>query len=295
MKFKDLYKLSAFFLLGCSIGGASFVFLYKNTGKNEDFDIKYNIVQIKTDTVFVTDEQVANKKIFAAGVFIPNKNTIKISYFVTKSTNPETMIFCKAANRQIPFVKRHELEHARKANLTKNTYFFTPENRARIAAQNEIIAPAAEIIEAIDMKYRTRLYPSGMRQYAKKAYKEILESAKKQNMSMPIDFNNQEIADITIKNALNAFLASTKRGIYKKTIKKAFQNPPKTFKYQTNNLCNPFQGYYFEPQNQKWEPLWQFESSHGKVNLWKAASDKQKQILLNSIDSLITEITGKQR
>jgi len=39
--------------------------------------------------------------------------------------------------------------------------------------------------------------------------------------------------------------------------------------------------------------MWQFESKHGPVNIWDAASSEQKKKLINTVDSIVMVLTGQ--
>ena len=225
-----------------------------------------------------------------------NQNTGKIiiKHFETNSTNPRTVRFCNNNNAQATLVLRHEKEHARKANITKNLWYYSPKTRGMIAAQSEIIAPAAEIIEALDYRYEMKLPIPSNRKFIKKADRLIITEAKKQNLQWPLDFNNQQIADIIIQCATEQFLNEINRGLYKTSIYNAIQTQ-KPGIYVTNNLCNEYNKFLFNPRLNLWAPLWQFESRAGSVNLWNAASQEQKNKMLTTIDSLVCAIAGKNQ
>lgn len=296
MKFKTLYSLAATMAITLGIGMYSYV---KTGDKNiqkqpANTGIKYNCSQIstRTDTIVITEEMLKNRQIIAAGVFMPNSGVIKINYMTTNSENKNIQEYCDRNNRQARLVLRHEMEHARKANLTKNTWWYPPHTRGEIAAQNEIIAPAAEIIEAIDYRSETnQAYPTN-RSFIRRADMLITQYANQNKLDWPLDFNNREIANIIIQCATDRFVSEIKRGVYKATIMRAMQfGRPQA--YVTNNLCTTLIQTAFLPQYGIWAPMWNFESRRGQVNIWQASSYAQRKKLINTVDSVINEIAGK--
>lgn len=292
MKFEKLYDIAFFFVIGCVIG-ATAIELKPNKKEKKYIIERLDTLTTRIDTTYITKEDLENKKVIVGGTFCSAKNTINIYYIKPKDTAQKTINYCNAVNKQIRYVKVHELEHAKKANLVENPHFFLPKTRAKIAAQNEIIAPAAEIIAALDLSYITKAKPANMRWFIKNAYNEMSQTLKKQ--PRPIDLNKQEVADIIIKHSLLFFLSEVKRGSYIGTMKREYNRIPNDFYYPPIDNCNIKQRIEFKPHLDEWAPLWQFNTKQGDVNIWNVASDKQKSILLNSIDSLVTKITGKQR
>lgn len=297
MTFKTLYFLTATFIMVFGTGA----YLHNFTGNkhtkkpvNTGINIKYinTSIRTQTDTVLITDEMLANHTIIAAGVFMPRDGIIKINYLKPASSTPRTISFCETNNLQIPLVRRHEIEHARKAILTKNIWHYSPITRGRIASQNEIIAPAAEIIEALDYRYQTgQAFPT-RKPFIKKADRLITNIALRDKLKWPLDFNNPKLADIIMQCATERFLAETNRGLYKTTIKEAMLHTIPN-RYITNDMCKIQQTLCFYPEFNLWGPLWQFESLHGDVNIWDNASQTQKEKLLHATDSVIQQITGK--
>ncbi len=301
MKFSKIYRLTASFVAGIVIGGILFsdAPAENNIKKDEKKPEKTGKVicpniALQYDTVYVTDDMIDNFKVMSAGVFMPYSGRVHISYFKTDSRRPITQRFCSQSNDQIRLVRRHELEHVRKANLTKNTVHFSPTVRAAIAAQNEIMAPASEIIEALDYHYETgHPYPTN-KSFILYADREITDLAMRQNLSWPLDFNNPQIADIVMKYAAFRFFSEINRGLYKKTLSRAVELNNKKDVYITNNMCDDCAPIMFHPEIGMWAPLWQFKSLRGDVNIWNAASIAQKQQLLRSVDSIVQKITGKK-
>lgn len=284
MKFKKIYYLASF----CVLYFCANTQMRHTLPKEKKLDKKIIELSIKTDTVIITDEIVKENRPVASGVYLPNSNKIILKYFKTNSTNNKTQQFCATNNNQLRLTLRHEKEHAIKSYLTKDTWRHPPMTRGAIAAQNEIIAPAAEIIEALDYKYEKGVSIPTNRLFIKKAEKQITEIATKQNLTWPLDFNNQQIADIIIECATEHFLKEISRGIYKTTILNAVQNKStnKFFFYDPHNKPDY---WTFIPEQGKWAPLWQFTSKNGNANIWNAASQTQKQKLLNTVDSVVCQ------
>lgn len=292
MKFKRLYNFNYIINLGvlsCFFGAL----LNTKTPVKTHVSYKETYIKITTDTVIITDNMLRNKEIIASGTFFAKQGIITLKYFKTYSDRQKTKYFCEYNNSQTRLVLRHETEHARKANLTKNTWMYPPITRGFIAAHNEIVAPAAEIIEALDYKYETgQSFPTN-KAFIKKAEEQITKITTKQKLNWPLDFNNPQIADIIIECATERFLEEVKRGLYTTTIKKEIEQR-KIEKYETNNLCNQLAIFLFRPEENNWTAMWQLESQRGSVNLWDSASQKQKQKLTDSIAVIITNITGQK-
>lgn len=292
MKFNFLYSLSATILLGLNTNLVlSLVSFYNEKPVNAGNLPSY--IYEQTDTIKVSDDMMKKAGSFAAGVFMPESGKIKLYYFQHIGTNTKVRNFCNSNNRQMRLVLRHEKEHARKANLTKNIWYYSPNTRGAIAAQNEIVAPAAEIIEALDYRFETgHRFPTN-KNFIKKADDLIIKAATEQRLTWPLNYNNQQLADIIMECATERFVSETKRGLYKTTIKNAINNCDIPRKYITNNLCNEYNQIIFCPHLGAWGQMWQFESKHGPVNIWDAASSEQKKKLINTVDSIVMVLTGQ--
>ncbi len=247
----------------------------------------------RPDLVYITDTLNVNaenfehlRKTAAAGLFTPSKNQITIFYFDTNETDPRIRNYCENNNRMIPLTRRHETEHARKAALTKLTLLQTPETRGKIAASNEIIAPAAEIIEALDWHHtHGRAFPA-TKKFIRDADRNIVAIMDSLNLSWPVDFNNQAIADAVITHALERFSSEFNRGQYLTTVRRAIQEVPNT-KYTPNKSCDISQFFLFAPYYGDWGPLWEFDSFRGNVNIWNAASENKKKELQIALDKFV--------
>ncbi len=295
MNLKILYSLATTIIIGTSIISHqdNESFLQKrpvNTGPK----LFNTHIHIETDTIVITDDMIKNKNIVAGGIYFPYLGTIKVNYMITKTDCAKTRYFCRTNNAQIPLTIRHETEHARKTNLTKNTWHYPPATRGAIAAQNEIIAPAAEIIEALDYRYKTGTpYPTP-KNFIRRANKKILGIVAKYNLDWPLDFNNPKIATIIMQCATEQFLSEINRGVYRNTILHAVEQEPSERYYITNNLCNHLNAVMFNPQWDAWAPLWEFTSIRGPVNLWNATNDTQHKKLTNTVDSIVRTIAGQK-
>lgn len=293
MKFKKNFSWSISLILAATCTATPF--LVQNQPDNQPVKKTKIYPKLKTrmDTLNITDEHFKkfNCK-YAAGKFEARTNTVVIYYFNPQSNDPMIHRYCKNNNNLIPLTMRHETEHARKANLTKNVEKFDSFTRGRIAAMNEIMAPAAEIIEAIDYRHKNHKAFPTRKNMIKNADKQIVNATNDSMMYTPIDFNQEVVADIVLENALQRFLGETARGIYVGTLRREL-NGKKTKNYKQNNQCSDLRAALFLPNSGMWAPLWEFESERGPVNLWVAASQKQRQRILNSVDSTIYKISGK--
>lgn len=298
MKFKTLYHIGGVFIIGLVIGaGINLANLsHKKTEKkpvNAGKNIVCPTIKIQYDTIDITDDMLGRNRVIPAGVFKPKNGIIKLFYLKTTSTKKHVQNYCKQNNTQSILIRRHELEHARKANLTKNIFMFSPRIRGAIAMQNEMIAPAAEIIAAIDYQYKTGHPFPAYRGFVKDAVVDIINAANAQNMKWPIDFNNPKIATIVMQHSQKRFFDELGRGVYKTTVKNAICGHKTNEAYITNNLCDKNAPMFFRPEFCMWAPMWDFESIHGRTNIWFNADDKIKQDLLNKIDSVLNEFAGQ--
>lgn len=289
MKFRYLAHLSVSFILGVTSIIAAQTTQENNskkpanTGKTQLRPLKYI-----TDTVYVTPETKITK--CAAGRFVPATNTIIIYYFIPKTPNEQLEKTCNLNNTSKRYVLRHEYEHARKAALTKHTEHLSPMTRARVAALNEVMAPAGEIVEAIEAQhYETQTEKPG-RKFIKNALTEINDQCKPNNIS-PY-FYTQQVADIIMKHATQHYVNQTADGTYIHGLRKAYFNNKKSA-YKPNLECAKINKAMFIPQVNMWAPLWDFETKYGTINLWELATKKQKQEMMQKIDSIIYKTTGQ--
>ena len=296
MKKKYLYSLLSTYLfaaVGASLSSCNELNASANTAQPKKKQInkvciyKKPELKLRIDTLNVSDDNL--KKITtqgAAGVFFPGTNTVLVYHFNPASDSAYIQRYCEHNNNLRALVTRHELEHARKSDLTHNTEFFSAVGRARVAAINEIMAPASEIIEAVDYHARTgKTYPDA------KSFIVQADSAIIQAMGpfMPgyVNYNYRPVADAVITYALKSFLNSVERGYYIHTVRKAYNNRPALNK-PTSNLMNTF---LFNPDHNLWDPIWEFQSTAGSCNPYKTASWTVRQELMQKVDSVIYSCT----
>ena len=296
MKKKYLYSLLSTYLFaaaGASLSSCNEPKASANTAQPQKKQIKKVYVykkpelKLRVDTLSVSDDNF--KKITtqgAAGVFFPGTNTVLVYHFNPVSDSKRIQRYCEYSNNQKTLSARHEMEHARKSDLTHNTEFFSAMGRARVAAINEIMAPASEIIEAVDYHARTgQPYPDA------KTFVARADSAisKVWGPFIPgyVNYNYQPVSDAVITYALESFLNSVERGYYSHTVRKAYNNKPAPNK-PTNNLMNAF---LFNPDRNLWDPIWEFQSESGICNPYKTASWAVRQNLMQKVDSVIYSCT----
>jgi hypothetical protein len=267
---------------------------------NHVFKPAYDDIVFKTDTNYITDEiyndlagKIRNyvekprtKRTLAWGISYPYANKIVIYYNITNSKSPAVQRYVDYSNSQIRLTKRHELEHARKSAFVHGVENNLPFIRGKIAMMNEVMAPAGEIIEALDHHAETgEVYPNAPNQI-KSADAAIMRILGQDKLTGPVDFNNQQIADIVMEHALAKFLFHYNHGIYHWTI----SNAKKTFKFKSppkNSEYMKYSGYSFFPLFNDWQALWVFETKRGMADLWKNASDEQKKRLIATTDSIV--------
>ena len=188
---------------------------------------------------------------------------------------------------------RHEREHARKAILTRKTENYTPYVRAQIAALNEIMAPAAEIVEGIEYCIENNNNIPQAKKFIIDACQEIIAYKQNSKTFTGILFYDSAVSDIIIKYATKDFLSSVKRGFYVNSIAKAYKNKP--IDYTPNKECYKFNRCFFCPQLNMWDPLWEFETKNGPINPWRSASEKTRQETINTVNKLVCETLAKHK
>lgn len=286
MKKKYLYSLLTTYM--ATLGALSSC---KHPGtsdeKTSQKPAKTYVYKTRIDTVNVTDENFEHTKAkIPGGLFSSSTNTVILKYFQTKSENPHIVKFCKLNNSLHRLILRHEVEHARKRYLISNATLFSCFSRAQVAVANEIVAPAAEIIEAIDYHASTgkRLPQKRFISHADHAISKI------PGISMPgyINFNYQPVADAVITYALEGFLDAFSRGYYKSTINKAYNKKTNL----TINTPVPYMFFSFNPDWGQWDPIWEFESNAGSCNPYRNASWAVRQKLMRAIDLVTHQATN---
>ncbi|MDE6250024.1 MAG: hypothetical protein K2M34_00105 [Alphaproteobacteria bacterium] len=253
---------------------------------------KPNVPTTRIDTLDITDENYANvTSKGAGGVFFWGTNTVVVYHFKPMSDNLRVVKYCELNNNMRPLFMRHEMEHARKRDIVHNTDRFSPIGRAEVAAMNEIMAPASEIIEAVDYHARTGAPFAYGKAFVTQADSAITSIFGAGYFPTCVNYDYQPIADIVITYALESFKNSVKRGYYTHTIKKAFERTPSpTPKFGDMNLF-----FTFDPDMQKWDPIWEFESRAGKCNPYKHASWSVRQKLLQTVDSIVCSNTNADK
>lgn len=244
-----------------------------NTGK---YMYALTPVTYGTDTItFYDDAVIREHRTVVQGLYCPATHKVTTFYLVNKSQSARLQKFCDETNAMAPLTLRHEREHARKMALVGMGYMFSDLTRGEIAATNEIVAPAAEIIAAVDWRYAHGAPIGAAKKFVRNAEHEIYALVDSLNLSWPIDFNQQQIAEIVMKHAVARFTSEFNRGQYVTTVRDATRNRYGR-KYRPNNMCDLTQTFNFMPQYGLWAPMWEFESQRGSVNLWNAVSEKTR-------------------
>lgn len=289
MNFKKLLSLSVSFVL-CACAP-----VVKNTPKRDATPVKEvtnfrSLPELKVcyDTIYVTDVN----KLKAAGTFVPSRQTVHVCYFMPGCTDSIVEKWCQLNNSYIPQTARHEMEHARKCHLVKNTNQYTPYVRSKIAAMNEIMAPCGEIIQTVDDHW-TRGIPCPQRKILQYSDSVIINAHENSFMKFGnIDFTNPRVADAVLNYGINKFLADVKRGVYIHTIRK-YRDDPVFKNIEPNNQCDMYAPLTFCPQYDMWGPLFTYDTdARQKVDVWRHASPKTRMRVIHSVDSLIQNIYG---
>ncbi len=259
----------------------------KKPAKIERCVVRRPELRTRIDTIEITDDNYRQKiKHSAAGVFFPTRNMILINYFVTNSHDQRLIDFCNQNNANYKLVMRHEQEHARKAHLTKTTDKYPPHIRGQIAAMNEIMAPAGEIIEALEYRNKIGMSLKTNRTFVTAAEKEITQHTNTQRI--PIIFHNTYVANTIIKHATERFLSELNRGIYKTTIRREIKKKTQFKAYEYYAI-----DFGFHPQAGIWDSMWEFETSQGRLNLWALATLDARMETIQKINAEIDKITSE--
>ena len=306
MKFKKLLTLSAGLsvLLGASIGCA----VLGGAADNKTPDKALKTIRFKPlpdlktviDTLYFTNENFDAKYArAAAGQFIPGTNTVRVSYFMYDDTaNARVRLNCDNANEAVGVVRRHEMEHARKANIVQDVMGLSPWDRARLAVMNESMAPGGEIIEAVEYHIKNgERYPQD-RSFLWRADSLIMARHREKNFGfcdgVPVDFSDPVIADIVLESAVDKFARDHKRGFYHTKIRGELKGGKRS-KYKPHNQCDlrPNVLNYFPMANQ-WGILWTYDVSapwvvfnKKRVDIWNSATVATRNRVINKVDSIV--------
>lgn len=294
MKWKNVARFGFWFCITSLYGGGILSSCNQNNDKKPakaGTEKVYPALKYRVDTTFVTDENFnkLNGRA-AAGVFFSNSNTVVIYHFETDSKNPRIQKYCDISNLNMPLTRRHETEHARKAFLTKSRAFFSDCARGRTAAYNEIMAPASEIIEAVDLQYETGAAFPNAKMFTKKAMEKITEISKPGNGQWPVNFNDTRIADVTLEYSLEYFLGQIAMGTYRTTIRRAMNKKSVKCDYVPNAECDIVGAFTFCPDFNMMGPLFTFKTKGGRADIWNAASPQVRQKVINAVDSVLNDI-----
>lgn len=245
-------------------------------------------LKVVTDTLRINDKNFdKERKTCAAGLFTSYNNKVSVRYFVDETSDRRAKYWCDRNNELLPIVLRHEMEHARKANLVHGSEYHSPYVNAQIAAMNEVMAPVSEAIEAIDRHCvygRTVPHGNNLPQIAN-----LVMDAHNQTPFHfnTVDFSNQHIADLVLNFGMDKFVASVNRGFYKWTIRKKLDSVKST-KYTPNTECDFIASLFFLPECDMWGPMFTFDTAgREKVDIWNSASEKTRQRVLQRLDSVI--------
>lgn len=288
MNFKNMYSWSIGGCVGV-LAGCWIVLLGLLRGNRVSQAVTGDDVSVCVDTVYVSDanfHDVITRG--AAGVFLPSQNRIWIHYMkpVTKETS--IVHLCDINNQNIQLSTRHEIEHARKAGITKNTAGYPGYIRGQIAAMNEIMARGGEIIEAVDYRLKNGCAFPAVSAFVRRADAEIAGVIGDDKNVWSDRFDSQPVADIVLKYATMGFMKELNRGHYKTTIRHALIDGT----VNKNKHSYAYSGV-FVPQIGLWNGLWCYETMGGRVDVWAAASaDARARVLRNINDAICRSYPG---
>ncbi len=312
MNFKKLFSLSAGFVLTLASGVVLGMF-YRTGQEGADkssapLNSSYNLLpdlSICTDTTLVTSD---NWSKLAAGVFLPTQNKVIVYHFVPADTAKWLPHWCAVQNDASRVVARHEVEHARKANIVQNVQGLSGYSRAQMAIMNETMAPAAEIVEAMTYRMETgRRFPID-RRFLFRADSMIMAWHSLFGALGPmIDLGRPEIADIILRASIDKFVMDYGRGIYHTKVRNELNARPRA-KYTPHRYCDNNMFSHCCPQINDWGALWTFEVTpfikNGNVlrqftlprgcflpcysvDLWNSATQSARDYVLQKVDSCI--------
>lgn len=241
------------------------------------------VLTFRTDTIIIDETNYDSlRKHGAGGCYFPKQNVIAMKWYQTKSKNVFMKRFCDTNNALYQLNLRHEKEHALKYEFTSNIQIYSALVRGEIVAMNETVAPASEIIEAIDYRYKNGHSCPCVKAYIASADSAVMNIIQQYNMSEPVNFNFRPIADIVIKYSVDRFCETVKRGYYINAIQKAYclKNVALCSLYDSRNFS-------YNPSIGLWGPMWKFSSMCGPVNIYDSASPSMRLYLINKIDSVI--------
>lgn len=296
MKFKKIFSLSvaitATFVL--SVGG---LFKISDSGKNEqkteNFQpVGYQDLKIKTDTLHITND---NLNMLYQGptvaVFLPQFNTINmVHYEYGDDLNKYAKKTCENRNALRPVYMRHEMEHARNANLSLNTTGLSRWDNVRVAIMDEVVARGGEIIEAQNYRLETGKSMPGSRLFLLHADSLIMARCKTVNHSNPVvNFSDSVIAGIVLKCAVDKFAQVCGQDYYPKRARNILAGR-KNIPYTPNNQCKK-SGLFFQPEFNRWGELFTYDvitmwRTNGHADIWNSASEQVRQYVVAKVDSM---------
>ena len=240
------------------------------------------------DTIYVSyDDVFTSGRKFAWGQYMPSKRRVETYAFIPTTPEPQLAQWCTRAAENEMLSRRHELEHARKVLMVKNTIQYSPYVRGQIAAMNEIMAPGAEIIAGAEHWWKTGEIPNGWAYRVKNAVRQIAKIHQATtNRFEPIDFARPEIADIVLLNALAKFTDATRGGTYIAAMRRAWDEPSLSGKAH-NHIYKNRDVTSFNPAAGAWGPLFSYQTARGNVSIWNHASPAARNQVIDAIDTLM--------
>lgn len=303
MKLRKILSLSAVLSATLVMSGVD---VFKETTDDSFSDDKmvepvktvvYQDLKFKTDTLHLTDDNFDVVYPHAvAGLFFPKKNEISITYFECDDNSSERIKnVCDRGNSGVRVVMRHEMEHARKAHIVYNTPGLSRWDRARVAAMDEVMAPAAEIIESQEYRLETgERFPQD-RQFLWKADSLIMARHNQTHFgfgkNVPVNFSDPVIADIVLESAVNKFAQVHNRGFYKKRIQRELAGTMR-INYIPNSQTD-IDFSFFLPHYNQWGAMWTYNVStpwymKHRVDIWNSATAAARMRVINKIDSIVS-------
>ncbi|MBD5400617.1 hypothetical protein HDR61_02635 [bacterium] len=292
MKFKKYLSLSVTFVLGLSMAGVALGLNQKNDASEKNNNATQipkaqQRVELKhiNDTMYVTDKSMSAT--CASGVFEPGSNSVTVRYFVPADTSLRVRRFCDMNNSLRRQTYRHEMEHARKVLLTK-AQNKSPIVSARVAAMNEIMAPASEVVQtADDLFYKGIPCPQYVR--TQNGCNAVLTANKTSSMGrFIVDYTNPAVADAVLEYGVEKFMFSFNKGVYRTTIRKKLDGV-KTAKYKNvHSEADVSLLIGHVPENDWWGPMFTYTTANGRqVDIWNSATPQMRKRVLERVDSAI--------
>lgn len=298
MKFKKLFSLSAIFVTAFVLPG-TVLFTHSSDYDKKTKDactVSCPDLKIKRDTLHINNQNISVLYKMSLAMFLAQTNTIKITYYkYDDDVKPHIKKVCNARNGAFRVYFRHEMEHARNANLTTNPTGLSRLDFARVAVMDEVASLCGEIIESQNYRLETRLRFPYPRSFLSRTDSMIMAHHNRNtdtNKNKAVDFSDSAIANIVLKCAVDKFAAVHNQRLYVKRVRNILRGI-KTAPYTPNNQCRKNRAF-FRPDFDMWGELLTYDVIsptyfNNRVDIWNSASKDARQYAISQINSIIQD------